>query len=414
VDAFRHGVRAIAIKSQQATGQQLEEIVVPVSSRRGYSGAFSAERIGRLKELATDTPEVLVDLDVLRRNIEREASTARDAGVTLRPHAKTHKLPRVARLQVEAGAAGIQVAKIGEAEVMIDAGIEDVLIGYPIVGRVKLARLIALAERARVSVSLDSLEVASGIAHAAGGAGIEVAVLVEVNTGLDRLGLAPGKPAADLAEQGAMLSGVRVVGVLTHEGHVYTAHGGIDVKERLTRDACARLVETGEEIRARGIDANTVSVGSSATFRFAVHCPGVTEVRPGTYVFNDLTQIAQGAATEDDVAAVVVTTVVSRPTPQRLVIDAGSKVLSSDRMLVAEAPASFGRIIGHDGWEVARLSEEHGVVIVPASAEIAVGDRLLIIPNHICPVINLASELVIVHGTVDLGRWTVAARGKVQ
>lgn len=374
----------------------------------------SADRTAALVELATDTPEVVVDIGVVRANVARAAAIAGEAGVTLRPHAKTHKLPQVARMQLEAGAVGIQVAKLGEAEVMVDAGIEDVLVGYPIVGERKLARLVSLAQRARISVSLDSLEVAEGIARAASDAGVEVRLLVEIDTGLARLGVQPGKQAADLAERLATLPGVRFGGVFTHEGHVYTAGRDTAEKERLTQEACARTVETAEEIRARGIDVETVSVGSAGTFRFAVRCPGVTEVRPGTYVFNDRSQLAQGAATDADLAAFVVATVVGRPVPERIVIDAGSKVLTSDRMLIADAPLSFGRVIGHDDWDFVRLSEEHGVLAVPPSAEVSVGDRLLVVPNHICPVINLASELTIVEDGAVVDRWPVAARGKVQ
>jgi D-serine deaminase-like pyridoxal phosphate-dependent protein len=379
------------------------------------SAALAATRPAvSLVELASDTPEVVVDLGVVRANVKRAAAIAAAAGKALRPHAKTHKLPQLARLQLDAGAVGIQVAKLGEAEVMVDAGIEDVLVGYPVVGAVKLARLIALAERARISVSLDSLEVAEGISAAAANAGVEVALLIEIDTGLRRLGQAPGKPAADLAEQVAALPGVRLAGVFTHEGHVYAAQGDAELKERLTREACALTVETAEQIRERGIPVETVSVGSAGTFRFAVNCPGVTEVRPGTYVFNDRSQLAQGAATEADVAAFVVTTVVSRPTPDRVVVDAGSKVMTSDRMLMADPPASFGRVIGHDDWDLVRLSEEHGVIDVPPSAEVSIGDRLLVMPNHICPVINLANQLTIVENGVVLDHWPVASRGRVQ
>ena len=157
-----------------------------------------------------------------------------------------------------------------------------------------------------------------------------------------------------------------------------------------------------------------MSVGSAGTFRFAIRCPGVTEVRPGTYVFNDRSQIAQGAAGPDDLAAFVVTTVVARPAPDRIVVDAGSKVLTSDRMLVPDPPASFGWVWGHDDWDVVRLSEEHGVVTVPPDATVRIGDRLAIVPNHVCPAINLASFVTVAEGGRVTGRWPVAARGLVQ
>jgi D-serine deaminase-like pyridoxal phosphate-dependent protein len=373
-----------------------------------------SERVSALAELVSDTPSVVVDIGVVRANVNRAAAVAAEAGVALRPHTKTHKLPQIAQLQVKAGAAGIQVAKLGEAEVMVEGGILDVLVGYPIVGEQKLARLISLAERSRLTVSLDSLEVAQGISAATVDAGLEIGLLVELDTGLRRLGRAPGKDGADLGEAIASLPGVWLEGVYTHEGHVYGAVGGPVEKERMTRDACARTVETAEEIRSRGIEVRTVSVGSAGTFRFAVECPGVTEVRPGTYVFNDRSQIEQGAASAHDVAAFVVATVVSRPTAERIVIDAGSKVLSSDRILMANPPTTFGDVIGHRDWSAARLSEEHGVIEVPASAKVSVGARVLIMPNHICPVINLANELTIVEDGVVVDQWPVAARGRVQ
>ena len=374
----------------------------------------SLERVEALAGLAPDTPEIVLDLDVVRANIDRAAAMARKAGVVVRPHTKTHKLPRIAHMQLEAGAVGVQVAKLGEAEVMADAGIVDILVGYPIVGERKLARLADLAERVRISVTVDSDEVAAGISRVARERGLTIPVLIELDTGLRRLGVLPGPGAADLAERIAALPGIELAGVFTHEGHVYTQARDDGERERLTLEACGAAVETAVEIRSRGLAAPIVSVGSAGTFRFAVRCPGVTEVRPGTYVFNDRSQIAQGAATAADLAAFVVTTVVSRPTPERLVVDAGTKVLTSDRMLVRDPPASFGSVWGHDDWNVARLSEEHGVLEVPPDAEARIGDRLAIVPNHVCPAINLASEVTVVEGGRVIGRWPVAARGRVQ
>ena len=332
----------------------------------------------------------------------------------MRLHTKTHKLPQIAHMQLEAGAAGVQVAKLGEAEVMADAGIEDILVGYPIVGERKLARLADLAGRVSVSVTIDSDEVAVGISRVARERGLTIPVLVELDTGLRRLGFLPGPAAADFAERVAALPGIELRGVFTHEGHVYTQARDDAERERLTQEACRATVKTAEEIRSRGLSAPVVSVGSDGTFRFAVRCPGVTEVRPGTYVFNDRSQIAQRAATAADVAAFVVTTVVSRPVPDRIVVDAGTKVLTSDRMLVADPPASFGWVWGHDDWDVVRLSEEHGVLEIPPDAEVRIGDRLVIVPNHVCPTINLAEAVTVIEGGQLAGRWPVAARGRVQ
>jgi D-serine deaminase-like pyridoxal phosphate-dependent protein len=371
-------------------------------------------RAAILAELASDTPELLIDLEALRANIARAAAAAREWGVALRPHAKTHKLPQVARMQVEAGAVGIQVAKLGEAEVMADAGIEDILVGYPIVGERKLERLAPLAERTSISTTVDSLDVAVGLSRVAHERGLTLRVLLELDTGLRRLGVLPGTAAADLAEEIAGLPGLALAGVFTHEGHVYGQARDEAERERLTREACAATVATAEEIRARGLAAPVVSVGSAGTFRFAIRCPGVTEVRPGTYVFNDCSQIAQGAATEADLAALIVATVVSRPTPDRFVIDAGTKVLTSDRMIVPDPPATFGRIVGHDDWHLARLSEEHGIVETPAGARVRVGDRVVIVPNHVCPTVNLTDSVTVVADGAVVDRWPVAARGRVR
>lgn len=356
----------------------------------------------------------MIDLGRVRANIARAQGLADAHGVALRPHVKTHKLPEIARLQLDAGAVGIQVAKLGEAEVMVEAGIDDILVGYPIVGSTKLDRLGDLAERARIRVSIDSVAVARGLSDLARERGLELEVLIELDTGLRRLGVLPGAPAVELAQRIAELPGVVVRGVLTHEGHVYTQARTLEEKESLTHKACGSAVETAAMLREQGLPADVVSVGSAGTLRFAVRCPGVTEVRPGTYVFNDRSQIAQGAATNGDLAARIVTTIVSRPTPERIVVDAGSKTLAADRMIVPDPPPSFGIVEGHDDWVVARLSEEHGVIELPAAAEARVGDRIAIVPNHVCPTINLAEHVTVVDDGALLGRWPVAARGRVR
>jgi D-serine deaminase-like pyridoxal phosphate-dependent protein len=370
------------------------------------------ERVARLVEAAADTPEIVIDLGVVRANVERAAAMAAAAGVAMRPHTKTHKLPEIARLQLDAGATGVQVAKLGEAEVMADAGIGDIRVGYPIVGERKLARLADLAGRTRITVTVDSEEVALGLSRTATERRLTFRTLLELDTGMHRLGVLP-EHAVELAERIAALDGIDLAGVFTHEGHVYVQARDDAERERMTLDCCTAAVETAERLRERGIPAQTVSVGSAGTFRFAIRAPGVTEVRPGTYVFNDRSQIAQGACGPDDLAAFAVTTVVSRPAPDRIVVDAGSKVLTSDRMLVADPPLSFGAVWGHDDWEVARLSEEHGVLTVPPGADVRIGDRLAIVPNHVCPTINLASFVTVVEGG-NAERVPVAARGLVQ
>jgi D-serine deaminase-like pyridoxal phosphate-dependent protein len=363
-----------------------------------------------------DTPEVVIDLRRVQRNIARTAAIAAEHGVALRPHVKTHKLPPIAALQIEAGAVGIQVAKLGEAEVFAGAGIADIFVGYPLVGERKIARLIELLETTslKISVAVDALEVAIPIATAAALAGVAVPVVIEVDTGLHRLGVRPGRATLELASRLADLEGVQVAGLFTHEGHVYTQARSMEEKRTMTRAACAALAETADLVRAGGIPLATVSVGSSGTFRFAVECPDINEVRPGTYVFNDLSQLRQGAATPDDLAAFVVATVVGRPETTRAVIDAGSKVLTSDRLLTVDPGLTFGAVAGHPGAYVTRLSEEHGVLEFPAPPDLRIGDRVAIVPNHICPVINLADSVSVIADGGLAERWVVSARGRVK
>ena len=396
----------------------------PAKSGRGTRWAGIARTEERLLpglppfglDIVDDTPEVVIDLSRVQRNIARAAATAAEHGVALRPHVKTHKLLPIAALQIEAGAVGIQVAKLGEAEVFAEAGIADIFVGYPVVGARKIARLIELLETTslKISVAADALEVAIPIARAAAFAGFAVPVVIEVDTGLHRLGVQPGRETLELALRLADLDGVDVAGLFTHEGHVYTQARSMEEKRAMTRAACAALAETADLVRAGGIPLATVSVGSSGTFRFAVECANVTEVRPGTYVFNDLSQLLQGAATPDDLAAFVVATVVGRPEATRAVIDAGSKVLTSDRLLTVDPGLTFGAVAGYPGAHVTRLSEEHGLLDFPAPADLRIGDRVAIVPNHICPVINLADSVSVIADGRLAERWVVAARGRVK
>jgi D-serine deaminase-like pyridoxal phosphate-dependent protein len=363
-----------------------------------------------------DTPEVVIDRGRLQANIDRAAAVAAAHGVQLRPHVKTHKMLEVASLQMRAGAAGVQVAKLGEAEVFTRAGIDDIFVGYPLVGAQKIARLIELIEGTdtTISIAADSMDVARPIARAAAAAGLQVPLLIEVDTGLRRLGVQPLQASLNLARELAELDGIELAGLFTHEGHVYTEAQSADEKRAMTQAACAAVTETAELIRADGIPLATVSVGSSGTFRFSVECDNVTEVRPGTYVFNDLSQLLQGAATQSDLAAFVVATVVGRPEATRAVIDAGSKVLTSDRLIVSDPDTTFGSVAGYPGAYVTRLSEEHGLVELPRDSDLRIGDRIAIVPNHICPVINLTDSVSVVADGLFAERWVVAARGRVQ
>lgn len=358
-----------------------------------------------------DTPVMVVDLAILRHNLDSMATRARSYGVALRPHAKTHKSPDIARMQLEAGAIGLTCAKLGEAEVLVDqGGVEDILIAYPIVGEAKIGRLLALMERAQVTVALDSREAAAALSTAMAAAGASLDVFIEVNTGQDRAGALAGAEAACLALDVARLPGLRVTGVMTHEGHA--GFSAPDVIAATAEDAGNALVETAERIRAAGLPIHHVSVGSTPASWYTPRVSGVSELRPGTYVFNDNSAFRHGRIGPGDCAARIVATVVSRPAPDRAIIDAGSKALALDP---SPSHSGHGYIVGHAGATIARLSEEHGVVSLPPDEPgLTIGERVEIIPNHVCPAVNLTDELYIISDGRILDTWPVAARGKVR
>jgi D-serine deaminase-like pyridoxal phosphate-dependent protein len=374
------------------------------------SSATSECRVVAADELL-DTPVIVVDEALLHRNIDEMASLAQSYGVSLRPHAKTHKSPRIARLQLEAGAIGLTCAKLGEAEVFVaEGGVRDILIAYPIVGELKIQRLIDLANYARITVAVDTLKAALALSHAFVGSGRVLDIYIEVNTGQDRAGARAGQEAVDLAVEIARMPGLRLSGVMTHEGHA--GFSGPDDISTVAQNAGQALVDTADRIRGLGIEITHVSVGSTPSSWFTPRVKGVTEMRPGTYVFHDNNAFRHGRIGPERCAARVVATIVSRPAPDRAIIDAGSKALALDP---SPSHPGHGYIVGHPAATIARLSEEHGVVVLPPGQEgFNVGDRVEIIPNHICPAVNLTDELVIVRDGEIIDRWPVAARGMVR
>jgi D-serine deaminase-like pyridoxal phosphate-dependent protein len=359
-----------------------------------------------------DTPSLLIDLDVLEANIAEMAEVAATAGVALRPHTKTHKAPAIAQMQTDAGARGITVAKLGEAEIMADAGFDDILVAFPIVGERKLERLRALAERAQVRVSLDAVEVAEGIGRVGKDVARDVPVLVEVDTGLRRMGRAPGRPSADLVRSIADVPGVEVVGLLTHAGHAYAATDADELRAVAEREAWD-LIETAELCAEHGTEIREISVGSTPTARIVSQVPGVTEIRPGTYVFNDVQQLRLGVATEAMCAATVLVTVVARPTAERFLIDGGSKTFSSDG---GDGPPFPGRgvVVHRPDLVIEFMNEEHGVGRVPGDVELAIGERLRVIPLHVCSCVNLFDRAHGIRGDVVEQRITIEARGRIR
>lgn len=355
------------------------------------------------------TPAVLVDLDVLARNIARMQERARAAGVKLRPHAKTHKSPEVGRMQIAAGASGLTLAKTSEAEVFAAHGFRDIFLGYPIFGADKARRLLALADRIRLVVGVDSVEGARSLGDVFHAAGRRLDVRLKIDSGFRRVGVRP-EDAVQMARRIAELPGIRLSGIFTHAGQGYGGPTPQDVS-RTGSEEGRIVVEAAEAVRAAGLPVEDVSLGSTPTARAGMVVAGVTECRPGTYVYNDRSQVALGSAALEDCAMTVLATVVSVPARDRAVVDAGSKTLSTDPM--RPSADGNGLVVG-TASRVARASEEHGVIAVAEGESFRVGQRVRILPNHTCAVSNLHDLLVAVRGNVVEGEIRVAARGCVQ
>ncbi|MFQ5795397.1 MAG: alanine racemase [Candidatus Bipolaricaulia bacterium] len=362
-----------------------------------------------------DTPVAVIDLDMMEQNIESMARFTREVGVDLRPHAKTHKVPEIAKLQIQAGARGITVQKLGEAEVMADAGLSDILISYQIVGKVKLDRLVALQrkfqEQGKLMTAVDSVEVTEPLSRAMQVAGLIHDVVIEVDTGLGRCGVRSGGPTVALASKIAGLAGLNLRGIMTHEGHVYWGQTHEEIRATAL-NAGRAMVETAELLREAGYAIDVVSVGSTPAALYTCTVAGISETRPGNYIFNDLTQVRAGTCTTADCALTVHATVISRPNRDQAVIDAGSKAMSSD---ARPANGSYGFVNDLPEATFVRASEEHGVLELNGNARtLQVGDRVEIISNHACGTVNMYDELIGVRdGSVEVV-WPVAARGRMR
>jgi D-serine deaminase-like pyridoxal phosphate-dependent protein len=350
-----------------------------------------------------ETPVAVRDDAAMERNLVRMAAIAERAGVSLRPHAKTHKSTAVARRQLEHGASGLTVATLQEAEVFASAGVADILVAHPPVGQAKLSRLAHLAGRLeRLAVCVDDVDLAKQVPAS-------VEILWEVDTGLHRVGTAAGEPTVAAVRQ--LLSAIgedRFRGLLTHGGHSYRATSQAE-RRAAAADESVGLAETAESLRAAGIEVREVSVGSSPTAGFAPEFKGITEIRPGTYVYGDAGQVALGSQDLDDCALAIVATVVSAPADDRCVLDTGSKSISADR--IVPALDGYGIVLGRPDLAVARLSEEHAVLSATGRTGLKVGDRVAIVPTHVCTTVNLHPYLL-TFGVGDQVRWEpVTARG---
>ena len=357
---------------------------------------------------AVTTPALIVERDRLVRNIVEMAARAQSLGVALRPHAKTHKSPAIAALQREHGAAGLTVATLTEAEGFAAEGVEDLLLTAPAVGDWRLERLIALARRVRVRVAVDGAEAVAALEEACRRGGIEVGYLWEVDCGVGRFGTPPGAATAEhIARAVDHARHASFDGLLTFGGHAYgaTDRDGIAAAARDEHEA---ISETVSALADLGIDAAVRSVGSTPTSHAMQSGDGITEIRPGNYVFYDATQAALGVVAPERCALSVLATVTSRPAADRLILDSGSKALAAERL--STLTPGFGMIEGHPGLRVDRLYEEQAIVHSGAPCDIPVGARLRVVPNHACAAANLHSQMLVVQDGTVVDAWPVATR----
>jgi D-serine deaminase-like pyridoxal phosphate-dependent protein len=345
------------------------------------------------------TPCAVIDMDRVERNIARVQATCDAADVANRPHIKTHKSPVLAQMQVKAGAQGITCQKIGEAEVMAAAGIDNILISYNLIGEEKMARLGALQGKAEMTVAADNATVIEGLPQAAAHSGRTLSVVVECDTGRKRAGVETPAEAIALARQIAASKGLRFAGFM-----LYPTETGWAEAQKFYDEALAG-------VREHGLDATMVSTGGSPNLVNLGKLKGATEHRPGTYIYNDRMQVAAGVASLDDCALTIYSTVVSRAAPERGILDAGSKTLTSD----TGGLDGHGLIVEHPEAKIARFAEEHGFLdLTRSNTRPKVGDVVRIVPNHVCVVVNMMDEVVMVRGDEIVGVLPVAARGKLR
>ncbi len=364
-----------------------------------YAGKSGMD--GLAVEIATEfgTPSVVVDLDGVERNIAGLQAACNAVGLANRPHIKTHKSPVIAAMQRDAGAKGLSCQKLGEAEVMAEADFDDILICYNILGEEKLARLAALMSRARMIVSVDNLVTVEGLPRAAAAAGRSLEVLVECDTGRQRAGVETAAEAIALAKDIAARPGLAFAGFL-----LYAPENAVEKTQKFLDEATAG-------VREAGLEPSIVSTGGTPNLAHLGRTIGATEHRAGTYVFNDRMMMACGAATLDDCALHVVATVVSRATPTRGCLDAGSKTLTSD----VGGLDGYGLILEYPKARIHKFAEEHGFTDFSACRKRPeVGEVVRVVPNHVCPVVNLVDRLVATRGGKIVGEIPVAARGRIR
>jgi len=354
------------------------------------------------------TPLLVVDAAAVRSNLQRMVEYCRQHDLALRPHAKTHKSRKLARLQLEAGAAGLTVAKVGEASVMAQTG-ADLLLAYPAVDDARTRRVAEIARHNTIRVAIDSRLAADRLASAARRLGTQIGILVDLDVGMGRTGVQTPQAALALAQHVDRAAGIRFDGLMCFPGHIW---GQPDSQAPQMEEISAKLDETLYRCQEHGLEASIVSGGSTPTALQSHLVPELTEIRPGTFVYYDWNCVTGGYCRIEDCAARIVATVVSDAVPNQVVIDAGSKTLTSDRC-PWDPDSGHGHLVEYPDAKIAKLHEEHGQVDVSGCRQRpSIGERVTVIPNHICPCVNLQDHFWW-HDDGQLERLPVEARGKL-
>jgi D-serine deaminase-like pyridoxal phosphate-dependent protein len=350
-----------------------------------------------------DTPVLCLDIAMVEANIKRMADYFESSSVRLRPHSKTHKCPILALKQIEAGAIGITCAKVGEAEVMAQAGIRDILIANQIVSPIKIARLVSLAAYTDVMVAVENAENAQALSAAAIDKGVRLRTVIEVDIGMGRCGTLPGDETLALAKQMVVLPGLRFCGLMGYEGHTVMIPDWNERKQKTIADL-QKLTATADLLRQNGIAVEIVSSGGTGTYEITGHVPGITELEVGSYITMDA-QYHEKVGIGFGYALTLLCTVVSTRGSDHAIFDAGLKAMTRD----------FGMpvCVNPPGWVVTGLSEEHGFLKRVDGAPLKMGDKVEIVPNHGCTTINLHDQYYVTRNDRLEAIWPIAARGKV-
>ena len=355
------------------------------------------------------TPSVRVDMDIAERNIRNALAVLSSVNISHRPHIKVHKSVALARLQQKLGCRGVTCAKLGEAEVMADGGINDILLAYPVIGADKLERYrsLLMREGMHIRTVINSIPGAQGLSDLGVSLGCRLPVLIELDGGIKRGGLPNGEALASFGRAVKDMPGLRIEGVEYYGGDIYTCKTKEDVRLRARRER-EEIIEAAATLRSLGINSSTLSGGSSFSMFFPEEIAGLTEVRAGNYIFNDCARLGMGLITVEDCALRIYCTVIARPDSETAIIDAGSKTLTSDTVRSRDG---YGYVVEAPDALIFKLNEEHGFVKQEGGLGWEIGQTIAVIPNHACTIPNLCDEIYAMRGAVFEGPIQIEARG---